>query len=152
MESLGEWATDGQPIVEKFVQKGTLINTDEYSIYSRLPEREYEHKSMCHGIEEYTRDEDGDGPLKHYSVKFSSSQWKEFGCCYGIGCVLIAALSKRLVVLFVFGLASVDSTRAEKSICILTNISSLIVSHFGAINSCSGLPSGMTILQWFYSF
>jgi transposase-like protein len=50
-----------QPIIEKFVQKGTLINTDEYNIYGRLPEWGYEHKSVCHGIGEWARDEDGDG-------------------------------------------------------------------------------------------
>jgi hypothetical protein len=50
-----------QPIIEKFIKPGTLINTDEYNIYSRLTEWGYEHKSVCHGAGEYARDEDGDG-------------------------------------------------------------------------------------------
>jgi len=50
-----------QPIIEKFIKPGTLINTDEYNIYARLTEWGYEHKSVCHGAGEYARDEDGDG-------------------------------------------------------------------------------------------
>jgi len=50
-----------QPIIEKFIKPGTLVNTDEYNIYSRLTEWGYEHKSVCHSIGEYARDEDGDG-------------------------------------------------------------------------------------------
>jgi transposase-like protein len=50
-----------QPIIEKFIKPGTLINTDEYNIYGRLTEWGYEHKSVCHGAGEYARDEDSDG-------------------------------------------------------------------------------------------
>jgi hypothetical protein len=49
-----------QPLVEKFIKPGTLINTDEYDIYGRLTEWGYEHKSVCHSRGEYARDEDGD--------------------------------------------------------------------------------------------
>ena len=41
--------------------EGTLIHTDEYSIYARLPAWGYRHKTVCHGRGEYARDEDGDG-------------------------------------------------------------------------------------------
>jgi len=50
-----------QPIIEKFIKPGTLVNTDEYNIYCRLTEWGYEHKTVCHAIGEYARDEDGDG-------------------------------------------------------------------------------------------
>ncbi len=50
-----------QPIIEAFIKPGTLVNTDEYEIYGRLPEWGYEHKTVCHGHGEYARDEDGDG-------------------------------------------------------------------------------------------
>ena len=50
-----------QPLIEKFIKPGTLVNTDEYSIYARLTEWGYEHKSVCHAVGEYARDEDGDG-------------------------------------------------------------------------------------------
>ena len=63
-----------QPIVEKFVQKGTLINTDEYNIDSRLSEWGYEHKSVCHGMGEYARDEDGDG-LHEVHVNTMEGVW-----------------------------------------------------------------------------
>jgi len=40
---------------------GTLVHTDEYAIYTRLPAWGYQHKTVCHGRGEYARDEDGDG-------------------------------------------------------------------------------------------
>ena len=50
-----------QPLIEKFIKPGTLVNTDEYNIYGRLTEWGYEHKTVCHAAGEYARDEDGDG-------------------------------------------------------------------------------------------
>jgi len=50
-----------QPLIATFIAPGTLVNTDEYNIYGRLAEWGYEHKSVCHAIGEYARDEDGDG-------------------------------------------------------------------------------------------
>jgi len=50
-----------KPIVRAAVTEGTLIHTDEYSIYARLPVWGYGHKTVCHGRGEYARDEDGDG-------------------------------------------------------------------------------------------
>ncbi len=43
------------------VTPGTLVHTDEYSIYARLPAWGYQHKTVCHARGEYARDEDGDG-------------------------------------------------------------------------------------------
>ena len=43
------------------VAPGTLVHTDEYSIYARLPVWGYGHNTVCHGRGEYARDEDGDG-------------------------------------------------------------------------------------------
>jgi transposase len=50
-----------KPIIEAMVVKGTMIYTDEYSIYARLPVWGYQHKTVCHSRGEYARDEDGDG-------------------------------------------------------------------------------------------
>lgn len=50
-----------QPVITEVVAPGTMIYTDEYDIYTRLPEWGYEHKSVNHGAGEYARDEDGDG-------------------------------------------------------------------------------------------
>jgi transposase-like protein len=50
-----------KPIMEKCIEKGSLIYTDEYNIYSKLEEWGYAHKSVNHGKGEYARDEDGDG-------------------------------------------------------------------------------------------
>ena len=40
---------------------GTLVYTDEYSIYARLQSWGYGHKSVNHGRGEFARDEEGDG-------------------------------------------------------------------------------------------
>ena len=50
-----------QPVIEANVAKGTLVYTDEYNIYGRLPEWGYGLKTVNHSIGEYARDEDGDG-------------------------------------------------------------------------------------------
>ena len=50
-----------KPIIEAAVAKATLVHTDEYSIYARLPAWGYEHKTVCHARGEYARDEDDDG-------------------------------------------------------------------------------------------
>ncbi len=50
-----------KPVIATAVTPGTLVHTDEYSIYARLPAWGYQHKTVCHGRGEYARDEDGDG-------------------------------------------------------------------------------------------
>ena len=50
-----------KPVIEATVAKGSLIYTDEYNVYARLPVWGYGHKTVCHGQGEYARDEDGDG-------------------------------------------------------------------------------------------
>ena len=43
------------PVIQKMVSPGTLFFTDEYSIYARLTEWGYSHKSVNHGQGEYAR-------------------------------------------------------------------------------------------------
>jgi transposase-like protein len=50
-----------QPVITKTAQVGSLIYTDEYDIFDRLPNWGYAHKSVNHRAGEYARDEDGDG-------------------------------------------------------------------------------------------
>lgn len=50
-----------KPLIEATIAPGSLIYTDEYGIYTALPNWGYEHKTVCHGQGEYARDEDGDG-------------------------------------------------------------------------------------------
>jgi transposase-like protein len=50
-----------QPIIDKFVKKGSVVNTDEYDIYARLRRWGYTHSTVCHSKGEYARDDDGDG-------------------------------------------------------------------------------------------
>ena len=50
-----------KPLILASVALGSLINTDEYAIYGRLPEWGFSHKTVHHGRGEYARDEDGDG-------------------------------------------------------------------------------------------
>jgi transposase-like protein len=50
-----------EPILRSVIEPGSLVNTDEYTIYDLLTEWGYAHKTVCHAIGEYARDEDGDG-------------------------------------------------------------------------------------------
>ena len=50
-----------QPLIEATIRPGTLVLTDEYTIYKRLPEWGFEHQTVCHNAGEYARDENGDG-------------------------------------------------------------------------------------------
>jgi len=50
-----------KPVITSVVAAGSLIYTDEYNIYDRLPEWSYSHKTVNHSAGEYARDEDGDG-------------------------------------------------------------------------------------------
>ena len=50
-----------QPVMTKVIKPGSMVYTDEYDIYDRLPEWGYQHKSVNHSAGEYARDENGDG-------------------------------------------------------------------------------------------
>jgi hypothetical protein len=50
-----------KPLILQTVAAGTLMHTDGYSIYGRLPEWGYGHKTVNHSKGEHARDEDGDG-------------------------------------------------------------------------------------------
>jgi len=50
-----------KPVITAAVAPGTLVHTDESSIYARLPAWGYGHKTVCHGRGKYARDQDGDG-------------------------------------------------------------------------------------------
>ena len=54
-----------EPLMQDTIESGTLVYTDEYSIYARRQSWGYEHKSVNHGRGEYARDEDGDGLCEH---------------------------------------------------------------------------------------
>jgi len=50
-----------EPLIKDTIDPGTLVYTDEYSIYARLQSWGYSHKHVNHGRGEFARDEDGDG-------------------------------------------------------------------------------------------
>jgi transposase len=50
-----------EPLMKDTIASGTLVYTDEYSIYARLETWGYDHKSVNHGRGEFARDDDGDG-------------------------------------------------------------------------------------------
>ncbi len=50
-----------KPLILRTIALGTEVHTDEHSIYSRLPEWGYGHRTVNHSAGEYARDEDGDG-------------------------------------------------------------------------------------------
>lgn len=65
-EAETHWLDNGQlatikPLILETVAVGTLINTDEYSIYYRLSGWGYGHQIVNHSQGEYARHVDGDG-------------------------------------------------------------------------------------------
>ena len=50
-----------KPIIKAARADGTLIHTDEYRIYARLPVLGLRAKTVCHARGQYARDENGDG-------------------------------------------------------------------------------------------
>lgn len=48
-------------VIEKHVEVGSIVNTDEWGGYNDLLDKGYEHKTVCHSKGEYARDDDGDG-------------------------------------------------------------------------------------------
>lgn len=50
-----------EPFIKDTIESGSLVYTDEYSIYARLERWGYTHKRVNHGRGEFARDEDGDG-------------------------------------------------------------------------------------------
>nr|VFJ50404.1 MAG: ISXO2-like transposase domain-containing protein [Candidatus Kentron sp. FM]VFJ52769.1 MAG: ISXO2-like transposase domain-containing protein [Candidatus Kentron sp. FM] len=38
------------PVITSTIAPGTLVYTDEYDIYDRLPEWGYGHKTVCHNL------------------------------------------------------------------------------------------------------
>ena len=50
-----------EPFIKDTIASGTLVYTDEYSMYACLETWGYDHKRVNHGRGEYARDEDGDG-------------------------------------------------------------------------------------------
>lgn len=47
------------PSIRRTIVTGTVVYTDEYDIYNRLPEWGYEHHTVCHSHGEYARDDEG---------------------------------------------------------------------------------------------
>jgi transposase-like protein len=48
-----------EPLIKGTIHPGTLIYTDEYSIYARLQTWGYDHKQVNHRRGEFARDDDG---------------------------------------------------------------------------------------------
>ena len=49
------------PLIKGTILPGTVVYTDEYDIYARLPQWGFIHRTVCHAAGEFARDEDGDG-------------------------------------------------------------------------------------------
>jgi transposase-like protein len=49
------------PLIKATVAPGSIVSTDEYDIYHRLPAWGYTHRTVCHASGGFARDDDGDG-------------------------------------------------------------------------------------------
>ena len=61
----------GEPLLRAqfhraMIAPGSVVYTDEYDIYDRLPEWGYIHRTVCPAAGEYARDDDGDGFCEVY--------------------------------------------------------------------------------------
>jgi len=81
-----------KPVITAAVAPGTLVHTDEYSIYARLPAWGYGHKTVCHGRGEYARNEDGDG-----FCEVHVNTMEGFWSLLRLGCARTGASRKALV-------------------------------------------------------
>jgi len=77
-----------KPIIEAMVVKGTMIYTDEYSIYARLPVWGYQHNATAAANMRVTR-------TAMVSTRSTSIRWKDFGRCCAPGYGLIAVSRRR---------------------------------------------------------
>jgi len=50
-----------KPVIEQYVKPGSLVYTDEYDIYGKMPRWGYAHKTVNHSKGEFARDDNGDG-------------------------------------------------------------------------------------------
>ena len=75
-----------KPIITTVVVKGTMIYTDEYSIYARLSVWGYQHNATAEANMRVTR-------TAMVSTRSTSIRWKDFGRCCAPGC--IAAFPRR---------------------------------------------------------
>jgi transposase-like protein len=57
--------------VQRFTQAQTEVNTDEWIGYTRLNRK---HVTVCHGLKEWARDDDGDG-LREVHVNTMEGTW-----------------------------------------------------------------------------
>jgi transposase len=66
-----------KPWITTVIQSGSVVNTDEYSIYARLPAWGYTHATVNHGEGEFARDADGDG-VNEVHVNTIEGVWSLF--------------------------------------------------------------------------
>jgi transposase-like protein len=59
------------PFVEQFTQPEAILYTDEYDSYNRLQRIRH---TVCHGKNEWARDEDGDG-IREVHVNSNEGGW-----------------------------------------------------------------------------
>jgi hypothetical protein len=68
-----------EPFIKDTIVPGTLVYTDEYSIYARLQCWGYGHKRVNHGRGEFARDDDGDGLCEvHVNTMLESGEFCEW--------------------------------------------------------------------------
>jgi hypothetical protein len=96
-----------QRVITTAVVSGTLVHTDEYSIYARLLAWGYVHKTICHGRGEYARDDDGDG-----FCEIHVNTMEGFGPCCTPGCAPTGA-SHRTNCRSISASSSSSATRAD---------------------------------------
>ncbi len=68
------------PLVRETITEGSVVYTDEYDIYARLPQWGYTHRTVCHAAGEFARETTATG-----SARCTSTRWRGSGRCRGVG-------------------------------------------------------------------
>jgi hypothetical protein len=108
------------------IKPGSMVYTDEYDIYTRLPEWGFQHKCVNHSAGEYARDEACPEPAEGMAMAFTKSmsiQWKDFGlyCVHGYVHIVVF-LKKNCLVIWVSLSSFTMSGGEEKPCCILSSL------------------------------
>ncbi|MFO0952607.1 MAG: transposase [Isosphaeraceae bacterium] len=64
-----------RPLIAATIAPGALVHTHEYDIYNQLEEWGCRHKAVCHGNDEYARNEDGERPPRGPRVCTIEGLW-----------------------------------------------------------------------------
>ncbi len=83
------------PLIRATIAPGTVVYTDEYDIYARLPQWGYAHRTVCHAAGEFARTR-----MAMVSAKSMSTRSRASGRCSARGCAPHRGVSQEKLPLY----------------------------------------------------